>query len=158
MKYCPIHGIRLVESDVSLAKRLQQYVPASSLLVSSSLEGMVNMATFLFEEESPFKERYLGLARTIDRLLTDGLEFIKIDHSTRYRKALGVSSENIEDEGEKLAEYLLSMFGRNFLDDLFPNGVADVFLENVKKLGIRRMTSLCHALIITTLEESDVQA
>lgn len=46
MKYCPIRGIRLVESDVSLAKRLQQYVPASKNLTISYRDRKIPLVQY----------------------------------------------------------------------------------------------------------------
>ncbi len=151
VKYCPIHGISLMDSDVSLEKKLVHYVPASTVLLSSSLKKMIDTDITLSQEEGPLKGTYLKLAKTIDWLLMHGLEFIKSNYREKYRRTLGIKSELSVNEGGKMKEFLLSTLGRLFLEDLFLDDTVDVFLSSIEQMRIADLPPLYHALMLTAM-------
>ncbi len=156
VKYCPLHGIPLLDSNVSLTQKLVHYVPASELLSSYSFEEMVNRATVLSEEEGPFKKTYHELAKSIDWFLKNGIEFTKSDYIENYRRTLGIHPESSVNEGKELTNFLLSTLGKRFLADLFPDGTVDAFLSTIKTLRLEQLPSICHALFRTITGETEL--
>lgn len=157
VRYCPIHEIPLLDSDVSLEKRLVHFVPASTVLFSSSIDEMVSVATAVSQEERPWRDSYLRLAKTIDWLLAHGLEFAKSDYAGMYREIIDISAGDSVCEGERMVEYLLDNLEKGFLEDLFSDGKVDAFLKSIQDAGIESLSPLGHALFLMVQKKNSNQ-
>lgn len=153
VKLCPVHGIPLLESGVFLGRRLNVYVPASKVLDDMGIQEGLRLSAALAEKAVPFKTQYLSLAKTIDRLLKCGLKLGGQGQLFR-RYALASHRISFPPTGEDFLEAILSLGGRAFLEDLYPNGTCEEEIEAFRKKAQKSFTPLEHALIITALGSS----
>lgn len=151
VKYCPIHGIELQNSNVSISKRLMRFVPASNCLNSMSIEERINInSTIPTFKYNPNGSNYIKLANTIDWLLKNGLRLghgIKL--AQKYNSAIGKASD-VPISGSDLTELMVSFGKINFLKELFPS-IHEKVLIQVKQHGLNALTPLGHALIVSAI-------
>ena len=152
VKYCPVHRIPLQDSNVNIEKPLYRYVPASTLSSNVSTAQLMEQASNLSKELDPYKKPYITLAKSIDWLLTHGLELgDSHEIATRYKKALGDNNES-PLEGKKLVELMISIGGMGFLEELFAGDGLDEMLAAIMKEGIKALPPIGHALVVAALE------
>lgn len=145
VRYCPVHKVRLVESSISLKKRLLRYIPASSLLSEPGMEEIITAAESSRESNERFKEKYIALAETINWLLENGLALKKDALRQRYCQYIGIDKDN-PSLSVKIASFLREVYGEAFLQDIFPD-ISPAGSSDAKQANISE--SLLHALIIT---------
>lgn len=150
VKYCPIHGLPLLNSSVRLGKQLRRYIPAQIVFKDTLSEDLLVQAIAFNPESDRFYEAFFGLSKTILWLLTHGLELGTCKSlCLRYNHALGLAP-GATPEGKLLRSQLLQIGGEEFLRQLYPGNEYESLLNIVDK-GIEMFTPLEHALLITSL-------
>lgn len=148
VKYCPIHGILLQNSDVSIEKRLMRFIPASSIPQNQPMSAILPDEVSP-RESDPYQDTYISLSKTIAWLLKHGLEFgEEQDLARKYATALG--NRNKQVNGCEMVEVMTGIAGKEFLEDLYSDRCSTI-LEQTSIAGIRSMGPLEHALVIMAL-------
>ncbi len=155
VKYCPIHGIPLIKSEVSLEKKLSHYIPASTLFSSSSIKNMLSISEESVDKEDTFKDNYINLSQSINWLLNHGLEFSNNGYLKKCIEVIQLKFDIEPNESMSIDDFFLTTIGMPFLEDLFPNGTVDGFLMSLKKMEIDNLSPFCQALILASIGEQE---
>lgn len=148
VKYCPIHKVPLLESPVSIERRLVRYITLSELFTVPMSECHEDL---MDENNSdPFRKQYQNLANTIYWLLRYGKTLgTHQELLSRYCHAMGLEENCLS--GDDLYNLLASVLGMAFLRDLFPHCACDTFLNTIRLCGEECLTPIGHALVVMAL-------
>ena len=149
VKYCPYHGVPLVDSHISLSRRIKCYVSATSVFSSSSEYDMIE-----FGRESknhindPYYDSYMSLAKIICWLLGNASSLGNHDQIIQlYATGIGKSVPEIPS-GQECLDYLYQAWPEGFLKDVF---LEEHVLNELECGGLQTLPPLGHALLIGAL-------
>jgi hypothetical protein len=139
VKYCPIHGTRLVDSPWLNKAKLNGFYPAPDYYTAHSLALSARSCM----PPDPFEKPYLELARIIDWLLKNADRFSEGKLIQLYEQELGTLNL------DTLLRQLTSS-GTRFLTDLYGREVLQLTVS-LYEHGMKRQPPLVHALMIMSL-------
>ena len=141
VRYCPIHGTRLLEGPQPVSGRLTHFYLAPDTETAEQMEK-----TGSGESSDAFRQQYIELAKTIDWLLVNGGRIETEEKLLQlYETELG-SDPSWTD----VLHLLVSGDGR-FLEDLYSRKELLDLLRGIIDHGLRRQPPLLHALLIMRL-------
>lgn len=147
VKYCPQHEVPLINSTVTIERRLMRYITLSSLFPDENLIGQANRC--ITHPTGPYRHAYLRLARTIDLLLCRGKELgtgEKLER--RYLDAIAPETQSLQRK--QITTIMADFAGMAFLKDLYRQDLDDR-LNMIERKGLRSMSPLDHALVIAAI-------
>lgn len=143
VRYCPIHGTRLIESPWPENGKLMHFYPAPD---TEAAERMEKENKSREEKTDVFQDRFVELAGTINWLLANGERIGTEEKLVQlYESELG-SNPSWDDILRRLAAN-----EAGFVEELFPDEDLVCLARDVIRYGLRKQTPLFHALMIMRL-------
>lgn len=138
VKYCPVHGTRLLESPWPQKSRLYHWYTAPSV---NDLG-----ATRDDQKGDPLRDRYIALGKVIDWLLQHGEKVgPEANLTALYQHELG------ELTAGKIWKQLETEAGRDFIEELFPGDALFQLALSLIRNDMRCQLPLVHAFLLMTL-------